>query len=457
MPMESMGACLVANDLPGLGKEIIDRRVQGQSWKQIGQDLKIGSPGTARKTFTKITGITDYKIKGQAVKALAKQVGFLDDAGELVAHQAIKTVTQGLSSTTSATTAPKAVSSAKKWDPVKSMEDKAAKAAKTTISDDVVDEVLELSGQGKGYTFISQKTGLQLGEIDDIVWNDLLGEHDYEVWKAYVSKPTSQSGGKAVKELVQEGRALGLTTKEIADLTSIPESVVKAVINNTWTIPTHAGATAYIPGQTPASPSHSSYAPIDPKDLKTTTLEGNISTRGEFSYAGKADMDKWEASLPRMTSEQLSAMRSYTGSGYHTMNNGLRNGGSSVGRIKSMEEGMKPIPFDVRVERWTGGDTFNSMGISPADSHTLVGKVFEDPAFLSTSIKQGGVFTGRSYQLIIDVPKGTEARWVGGGISGFGMSEAELILQRGTPMLVTEVKDVVHGSKLVRQIFARVL
>jgi len=71
----TLGSCLLANDIPfeGLAKEIVERRVQGQSWKQIGEELNIGSPGAARAKFTKLTGIKDYKVKGQELLKLVKE------------------------------------------------------------------------------------------------------------------------------------------------------------------------------------------------------------------------------------------------------------------------------------------------------------------------------------------------------------------------------------------------
>jgi len=73
----TLGSCLVSNDIPfeGLAKDIIERRIQGQSWKQIADDFNLGSPGTARKMFTKLTGITDYKIKGNDLLKLAQGKG----------------------------------------------------------------------------------------------------------------------------------------------------------------------------------------------------------------------------------------------------------------------------------------------------------------------------------------------------------------------------------------------
>jgi hypothetical protein len=115
---------------------------------------------------------------------------------------------------------------------------------------------------------------------------------------------------------------------------------------------------------------------------------------------------------------------------------------------------MRPIPFDTIVTRGTGRDTFLNMGITPNSAHDLVGKVFEDPGFLSTSIKPGGVFTN-VYKLEIEVPKGTQARWVGPGSNiSHHSSEAELVLGRSTPLLITEVQTLPGGKVLIK---ARVL
>lgn len=72
--METLGACLLANDVPlsGQALDIFNKRVQGRSWADIAKDYDLKSPSSARKLFTNLTGITDYKIKGDDLLQLAK-------------------------------------------------------------------------------------------------------------------------------------------------------------------------------------------------------------------------------------------------------------------------------------------------------------------------------------------------------------------------------------------------
>lgn len=85
----NLGMCMLSADVPfsGMALDIFNRRVQGTSWKQIADEFNLGTPSKARSTFTKMTGITDYQIKGPDLLKLAQ--GGLDD--KLVLSKAQKT------------------------------------------------------------------------------------------------------------------------------------------------------------------------------------------------------------------------------------------------------------------------------------------------------------------------------------------------------------------------------
>lgn len=438
MPSHSMGACLVSNDLPGLGKQIIDMRVQGRSWKDIGDDLGLGSPSTARKTFTKITGISDYKTKGQAIRSIAKQIGFLDDAGEVAANFAVKSV-QAAIKKPGAGVKGQVIGKGEKANAA--MKEKFGKVSKEALDDqrnvlinaygpDDVAKVRLQASQGKGYTAIAQDTGLPIPDIDRIVWQKTLEDHGGDVWKAYESKATSKTGGDAVKNLVHEAKKASLTDAQIADATGIPKTVVQAIQSDTWSIPTSAGAKPIIPDPPPQPP-------------KTSILQQDVGQQGyDFQLASHREMSDWARSLGNdLSSGEMNSIRSYTGSGYHTINNSLRTGRSTQ-HLRNLDSAMRPVPTDIMVIRNTGADTFRSMGISgPSEAHELLGKVFKDPGYLSTAVeREQGTFSHQAFRLRIQVPKGTPGRYVDAGLSA-NPGERELILARDRSMLVTKVSD----------------
>jgi hypothetical protein len=103
-----------------------------------------------------------------------------------------------------------------------------------------------------------------------------------------------------------------------------------------------------------------------------------------------------------------------------------------------MKESMRPIPKDVTLHRGVGRNAFPN-GIPD------VGEPYDDPGFMSTSFGDHAAFSSRPVQMHIDVPAGAKARPIY-NISGFGMSEREIVLDSGTKMIVTGKQQV--GSTL---------
>jgi hypothetical protein len=68
-----------------------------------------------------------------------------------------------------------------------------------------------------------------------------------------------------------------------------------------------------------------------------------------------------------------------------------------------------------------------------------VGEPYVDNGFMSTSFGDRAAFGSRSYQIHIDAPAGTMARPIY-NISGYGMSEREIVLDAGTKLVVTGVQ-----------------
>lgn len=88
------GSCLVANSPQGLGDLMIKRRIDGKSWGEIAEEFGLPNPSAARSKFTKLTGITDYKVKGKELKNLVDN-NLLDQikgTSAKVAKKAVKEV-----------------------------------------------------------------------------------------------------------------------------------------------------------------------------------------------------------------------------------------------------------------------------------------------------------------------------------------------------------------------------
>jgi hypothetical protein len=68
----------------------------------------------------------------------------------------------------------------------------------------------------------------------------------------------------------------------------------------------------------------------------------------------------------------------------------------------------------------------------------MVGKVVEDKGFMSTSMLKNSSFNG-DVKMKINVPKGTNGAYVG-EISHYP-NEAELLLDKGQKMIITEASE----------------
>lgn len=164
-----------------------------------------------------------------------------------------------------------------------------------------------------------------------------------------------------------------------------------------------------------------------------------LDVGGNFVFRQKSDWDAWNVQLGSdLTSAELSAVQSYTGSGYSSINSGLRQG---VGHRNAshIDRAMRPIPFDAKVIRRTGIETFRELGVINADDILkLVGRTFKDKGFMSTAIKDG-VWSG-SVEMHISMPAGTMGRWV--QPISHHKGEMEFLLSRETPMVITKIEKI---------------
>jgi hypothetical protein len=410
---DSLGACLLGNDIPftGLAKDIFNARVNGKSWKEIGDEFDLGSPSAARKQFTKLTGITDYKVKGQELLNLAK--GGLDPK----------------------LTAPKV----KKFKMTDANTGKAASGIADIPKKLMVDgeeTVIKLWHDGVGqYTKLAQQSGLTLEQVDKIVWREAMNAANGDVWKAHLIKNTSQEGIKAVHQLVYDLRSNGYSVAQISSHAGIPEGTVKQILHGEWkpspfmnVLPKHP---AYNP---PIGGGARPQSPFGSKDFPLLT-----------------DAEMRQLYSGQLSTEVRSAVQGYTGSGYSTINGQLRGtypaSPSVTARIARMDQAMQVVTTPMTVTRGMSMDGFQMgyIGDGSAESirNALEGVIFSDPGFLSTSIAPNGVFT-QAVRLEIEVPPGAMGYYA--QQISHHKSEYEYIMARDTNILITSVEEVPLAS-----------
>jgi hypothetical protein len=187
-----------------------------------------------------------------------------------------------------------------------------------------------------------------------------------------------------------------------------------------------------------------------PPSLTPNGVTGPRGMAGvERSTARTADWARWDH--PMAKGEQyVESFRAYTGSTYSTVNRVLRSrvtiiNDTPIGKIiNGIRAGMKPLKSDVEVYRGVQG----MLSLLPrvSDPTQLIGTIFRDPAFLSTSggASQGPAFGG-DVVFRIRANAGTPARWVQ-PISSHS-SERELLLGDNVPMYVHSVRRVTAEEK----------
>ena len=127
--------------------------------------------------------------------------------------------------------------------------------------------------------------------------------------------------------------------------------------------------------------------------------------------------------------------------------------------VEVLDKNMKPSTRDIQLARMIGDSFLDAMGISDdisaqdydedglKEMQKAVGKVYTNAGYTSTSFDiDSNVFRHKKVQLNINAPKGTKMlvspdRWSDGEIS-----EAEILLARGTAMKITAIRPRMwHG------------
>lgn len=174
---------------------------------------------------------------------------------------------------------------------------------------------------------------------------------------------------------------------------------------------------------------------LDALALPKLTYQSGAVTKTTFAAAAQEAYSK-------MPLTQQQAVRSYTGSSYHSMNSSLWQGNPS-GAAKAAGEALHTLGHEI-----TPGTVLSrKMSIHGADLDQIlktVGKVIQEPAIMSTSIRPSS-WSG-NVQLKMHVGPGVKGLWVGqnsvkgGGSISNHSGEDEIILPPNTRMLVLSTK-----------------
>lgn len=175
-----------------------------------------------------------------------------------------------------------------------------------------------------------------------------------------------------------------------------------------------------------------------------------------------ADAKAFARTMPKLTADAKEALLNYSGSHYSSLNMYLRQGTrnlykglspsrrTQLGKVlrnhqAEIDKAMVPMPSSVLVQRQLDVRSFAGAKGDPA---SMVGKLYEDKAYMSTSLG-GSTATGAPGVLMqITVPKGAKAVYIGDN-SHF-KEERELLLARGSRLAVTAATQRKDGTWLIQ-------
>lgn len=200
--------------------------------------------------------------------------------------------------------------------------------------------------------------------------------------------------------------------------------------------------------------------------------------RDVFRSTGKS-YEAWDGDSPtdelfttpeyNRNSKEVDAAEFYREEGYQEVNRYLRDPSgyeaympkSYVRRMQEVAESLDRLTQsghtnrDMMVFRGQGHDSFframglESDGAEDFDVKSLIGRVWTQDSFLSTSIVKTedlpstGEFGDKSLQLRINLPNGTRGYWYGDGEDNY---EKEFLLHRGSQFVITDARVEGEGS-----------
>jgi hypothetical protein len=167
-----------------------------------------------------------------------------------------------------------------------------------------------------------------------------------------------------------------------------------------------------------------------------------VHSEGGGSLSAHTYAKQAQAAIAKMPATQKQAVKSYTGSSYHSMNGSLWDGNPS-GAAKAAGEALKTLGHDIA----PGTVLSRKISLHGADLQQLLGasgKILQEPAIMSTSIRPSS-WSGNVH-LKLHVGPGVKGLWVGhhsiagGGALSSNSGEDEMILPPGTRLMIMGVK-----------------
>lgn len=185
-----------------------------------------------------------------------------------------------------------------------------------------------------------------------------------------------------------------------------------------------------------ASPQGKAYAQAK---IDAAELEKNIpDLPSDSSLFQVISTDKARAMQDRMTrwtSDQKSALTTYTGGSYSSWNRHLRAGRTPTSEHQAAIDGMRAVDEDFIVHRGTNLDQFGVNSYEELLAQT--GSIYSDKGFMSTSVGGQSAFSG-TVRMEIEVPKGTMGAYV--KEISLHRGENEFIVAPNTKFKILQVK-----------------
>jgi hypothetical protein len=179
-----------------------------------------------------------------------------------------------------------------------------------------------------------------------------------------------------------------------------------------------------------------------PKAAKVSkkTKVGDLKNATEMSsFEAAKSYESWHNN---MSPDENKALVWYQGNGYKTINGHLRSGAAkgqmTDQNIANLDKAIAKtsLPKDTILYRGTAFSAYSAqLGDDPSK---WVGKTFEDKGYMSTTVDFAQSFSG--VKAVVRAPKGTKGGFLGNLPGGSHNNEQEILMARGTKMVITGVQ-----------------
>lgn len=157
---------------------------------------------------------------------------------------------------------------------------------------------------------------------------------------------------------------------------------------------------------------------------------GNAAPAGEVSTLSQKDY------ITQLDSADVKALKSYTMSGYKTLNKSLRSGGDLSDEDKSLQDSLDKSLSNAPVVKQK--KVYRALYMSPDEMGMAVGDIYQDDGYMSTTKNARVLYELQPpTRLTVKVPPGTQ------GLEAHRISpkkEEEILFGRGKRLSITNIK-----------------